>query len=251
LLLSASVQAGDFGFSEWLLAPVRVHLWTSVAGDDLHTTLSEADVERIVGKVNKVWAHAGLAFYVESVVREAPVQRNRLDGNPGSVDRSAEGLPEPSPMRYVDRAHWSGADFNVYYLKRFKPNGLYAGGTVFVKDTASLRPVEGGIEEPLPRVTSHELGHALGLVHRQDTFNLMASGTTGTLLNGDEISAARARAVELGRFVGADALLDEAQRLAGEGKVGAARERYARLVELPMDSAKLSRLREWLQQHPR
>ncbi|MEI7821499.1 MAG: matrixin family metalloprotease, partial [Verrucomicrobiota bacterium] len=46
-------------------------------------------------------------------------------------------------------------------------------------------------DEPLPRVTSHEIGHALSLSHRQDRTNLMASGTTGFSLNDTEVKAAR------------------------------------------------------------
>ncbi len=63
-----------------------------------------------------------------------------------------------------------------------------------VQDTAELRPVAGGIDEPIPRVTAHELGHALGLSHRQDRTNLLASGTTGTLLNTAEVAMARRKA---------------------------------------------------------
>jgi hypothetical protein len=63
---------------------------------------------------------------------------------------------------------------------------------IFVKDTAALRPVKGGVDEPLPRVSSHEIGHAFGLPHRQDTINLMASGTTGWSVNDAEIEAVRA-----------------------------------------------------------
>ena len=63
--------------------------------------------------------------------------------------------------------------------------------------TASLRKVEGGIDEPLPRVSAHELGHGLSLPHRQDTTNLLASGTTGTLLNQDEVQKTRHRAVQI------------------------------------------------------
>ena len=87
---------------------------------------------------------------------------------------------------------------HVYYVHELPPNGVYLGQNVcFVKETAKLRAVEGGIDEPLPRVTAHELGHGLGLPHRQDTTNLMASGTTGTLLNAAEVAIARGRAEKM------------------------------------------------------
>jgi len=66
-----------------------------------------------------------------------------------------------------------------------------------VQETAQLRAVEGGIDEPIPRVTAHELGHALGLPHRQARTNLLASGTTGTTLNAEEVEAARRAAREV------------------------------------------------------
>jgi len=90
------------------------------------------------------------------------------------------------------------AGLHVYYVHELPHNGVYLGQNVcFVKETAKLRSVEGGIDEPLPRVTAHELGHGLGLPHRQDTTNLMASGTTGTLLNAAEVAVARGRAEKM------------------------------------------------------
>jgi len=101
-------------------------------------------------------------------------------------------------------------------------NGIYLGEAIFVKDTASLRAVSGGIDEPLPRVTSHELGHAFGLPHRQDTTNLMASGTTGIWLNDEEIQRVRERAKKFGWIESARAVKQRAEELVRAGKTAEA-----------------------------
>ena len=52
-------------------------------------------------------------------------------------------------------------------------NGVYAGKDyAIVQETASLRPVEGGIDEPIPRVTAHELAHAWQSFHAPSTQSL-------------------------------------------------------------------------------
>jgi hypothetical protein len=87
---------------------------------------------------------------------------------------------------------------HVYYVHKLPVNGVYMGEDyAVVQETARLHEVEGGIDEPVPRVTSHELGHAVGLPHRQDRTNLMASGTTGTLLNEAEVKVAREKALKV------------------------------------------------------
>lgn len=171
-----------------LTLPVRVHLVQSKTTPAMHTTMTEADVRRIFGKLNMVWSQAGIRFEIESIVRtEAEVLSPKLEAK--------EEFMRVNAM--IPRASLCATALNVCYVKEVKPNGFFHRGLIVVKDTASLRPVEGGIDEPLPRVTSHEIGHALGLAHRQDRTNLMASGTTGFSLNDAEIKAAREFAVKI------------------------------------------------------
>jgi len=96
-----------------------------------------------------------------------------------------------------------------------------------------LRAVAGGIDEPLPRVTSHELGHAFGLPHRQDTTNLMASGTTGIGLNDEEIQRVRERAKKFGWIESAGALKQRVEQLVSAGKLTEAELLRRRLAGIP------------------
>ena len=168
-----------------IIVPVRVHLVQSAGIPAMHTTLTEADVRRIFGKVNMIWSQAGIRFEIESIVRtEATALSPEMEKKP-EFTRVKSMIPKDS---------LSPTALDVCYVKAVTPNGFFYGEPIVVKDTAKLRPVEGGIDEPLPRVTSHEIGHALSLNHRQDTTNLMASGTTGFSLNDAEIQAAREKA---------------------------------------------------------
>jgi hypothetical protein len=176
---------------EFRIVPLRVHVLT---GDDsdINCSVTDADVRRIIGKVNAVWRTAGVYFGLESIVREPAVGvehfrrvREELGATPMSLYPGL--IPEAS------RRSFRG--LHVYYVHKLPVNGVFMGKDfAFVQETAALREVEGGIDEPVPRVTAHELGHALGLAHRQNETNLMASGTTGTLLNAAEVERARAGA---------------------------------------------------------
>ena len=164
-----------------LTVPVRVHLVHSTTERELNTTLSKADVRRIFGRVERIWSQAGIRFEIESISDESIKEHPRA-GHENEARWLAETMPRERML-----AH----GINVFYVKEITMNGIWTGGLVVVKDSARLRQIPGGVEEPLQRVTAHEIGHALGLVHRQDVTNLMASGTTGFSLNEAEIQIAR------------------------------------------------------------
>ena len=228
-LQSACGQAStnQFSFNDYLLAPVRVHLLSAKASPAIQTTLTEKDITRILQKMNGIWAQAGVHFYLESLVREEAdhPETHALSGNQADPRRLLELRPSQSKTTN---------GFHIYYLKEMSVNGIYFPEAIFVKDTASLKKVEGGIDEPLPRVSSHELGHAFGLPHRQNTTNLMASGTTGTRLNDEEIKQAREVARKFEWIEPAPDLMEQANVLFRENKMQAAATLYSRLATIPL-----------------
>jgi hypothetical protein len=245
LLLSLSLSAVGakdadssccFSFGDYILAPLRIHLLTARDDEALRTTLTDADIHRIVGKVNVIWAQAGLHFFVESILREEPAPLAAQPENAHATDGAL--------LARIPAATHDPLVLNVYYIKQFSVNGICFPKAIFVKDTASLRPVEGGIDEPIPRVTSHELGHSLGLAHRQDLTNLMASGTTGTVLNDAEIQRAREGAARINGFIRAVELLSRADALAAAGKPEEARALYLHLSTVPVEEDMMKRVRE-------
>ena len=166
---------------------VRVHLVQSETIPEMHTTLVEEDIRRIFVKVNSVWAQAGIQFEIESIGQTQAVLP--------MVE--ARGKPEFAQVKAsLPKERLGQTALDICYVKKVVPNGFFYEELIVVKDTASLKEVNGGLDEPLPRVTSHEIGHALGLQHRQDMTNLMASGTTGFSLNEAEVALARGKAKE-------------------------------------------------------
>lgn len=174
-----------------LVVAVRLHLMDSDTNADLRTTLVEADLERILWKVNGIWAQAGIRFHLESVRHTKAVEAGEVSSVP---NKRYQDFPRSVPADAV-----CATALNVFYVKNLAPNGFFYGTGIVVKDTAKLKAVPGGLDEPIPRVTAHELGHALGLGHRQDGNNLMASGLNAYLLNEAEIKTARekARAIQM------------------------------------------------------
>src|SRR5688572_16128653 len=108
---TTSPAVESFPSRDFFLAPVRVHLWMSRHEPDLCTTLTESDVARVLTKVNRVWAPAGICFYLEGLVREEP--RDRVPSQRGST----------LATRVRPETH-SAKSLHVYYIKNFRPNGI-------------------------------------------------------------------------------------------------------------------------------
>ena len=224
-------SAREFWFEDYLLIPVRVHLLSAQATPELGTTLTKEDVARILEKVNRVWGQAGVHFFLESLVQEEAANQDAYAHSRAQNDVEDKWVLELRPKRSM-----SEGLFHIYYVKHMRNNGIYFPEAIFVKDTASLRAVEGGIDEPLPRVTSHELGHAFALAHRQSNTNLMASGTTGTSLNAAEIMRARAVASSLSWIEPAPIVLERANELYRAKRSKEAAALYARIATIRVES---------------
>jgi hypothetical protein len=232
---SDDTDVHPFTFDNWLLAPVRVHLLSASNAPAIHTTLAETDVTRILKKMNGVWSQAGLTFWLESVVREEATNQDYAT-KMGQAD-DLRGLLTLRPV--LSRATNC---FHIYYVNQFSVNGVYLGPAMFVKQRASLRAIPGGIDEPLPRVSSHELGHALTLPHHTNDSHLMARGTTGTNLGIAEIQKARDAAAQLPWIERAPEVLKRADVL--EGKSAEAHALYTRIATMPLEDGRVLRARK-------
>jgi hypothetical protein len=189
----------SFAYADFLIIPVRVHLLQCKDADALHCRMKEADVRRVFGKANRIWNKAGLALSLESIVSEDAVHSGDFD----------ESRLEDFKGTRPDKGIGAGM-IHVFYVHKLPTNGVFMGrDAIFVKDTAALREVKGGVDEPIPRVTSHEIGHAMGLPHRQNTINLMASGTTGWSVSDAEIETVRDWAAKQGWILAPPAAFDK------------------------------------------
>src|SRR2546425_878282 len=83
---------------DYLLAPLRVHCLSAKDAPEITTTLNAKDVTRILAKMNRVWAQAGLHWYLESLVNEAAANPDTFLAHGGSGERFGllSLLPEAS-----------------------------------------------------------------------------------------------------------------------------------------------------------
>lgn len=180
--VAAPVRAGSDGE-----APTQLSISLYVVDDadggptsPLSSRRSLPDIDEIAEQMRTIWDQAGIELVIETIARiEAPggVLVDLGDGDTSSFLAAARtgaiSIPDP-------------ATINGFYVARIgTANGVTPFGTrlFFVADDPSV---------PDERVSSHEIGHILGLHHTlEDPGRLMFSGTDGTNLTDPEVVVAR------------------------------------------------------------
>lgn len=219
---------------QFLVIPLRVHVLTSKAVDLVDAKITDLEAARVVPKINAIWSKAGIAFGLESVVREPAAQVERfqatLEVNNGQVpdDLGIFAYLMPVPSRAFDGLH-------LYIFAELPLNGAYIGGAdaAIVKEKPELNEVKGGSKEWLARVGARGLGQALGLPGRPDQVGLLSAGTNGVGLNESEIGRARQVAKTIPGALGVEAATKAARAASEKKDLPRARQLWAWLAEVP------------------
>jgi len=159
-----------------------VHEAGAADGVGLSSRRTESELRAIATKADSIWAQADITFdpiVVHTVDLPGDVVADLMAGDSRSfINESTPAFAVPDP----------GAINGFYIPFAGGANGFTPRGSrvFFVADDSSVHD---------ERVTSHEIGHILGLSHNEDEpGRLMFGGTNGMVLSPTEIAMARATA---------------------------------------------------------
>jgi hypothetical protein len=208
----------------FLIVPLRVHILTSRDLKLADCKLRDADITRIVGKLNTIWSKAGLYFGLESIVREPAAQTERFR-QLVELKKGEIGLLDY--LTLLPKAGRGTDGFHAFFFHELPMNGAsLVDDIVIVTEQARLNPVKGGIDEPIPRVLGFSIGVALGLeARREPETSLLAMGTTGIDLSASDIDSAR----RVAKTVTGVMTIDETQKAAAAAQAAGQADRAKRL----------------------
>ena len=96
-----------------LKVAVQVQLMRSDTNPRMQTTLTEDDIKRIFGKVNKIWSQAGIEFALEPIKRPkanaVDVERIKGDAEASAIKAKSDALnASPQLVQYTLATQWNG-----------------------------------------------------------------------------------------------------------------------------------------------
>lgn len=169
-------------------------------GGQYAPSLVEDDLRQHVSVMNEIWDQAAIELEVNAVLTE-PIRSWKMSIIPW--ESYVYGILEtlrPAGAALINGFYttWDYADLNGFSTP---------GGTNFVvKDRPELKAVphspDFSTDDLIARVSSHEVGHILGLCHfkfpeSDEEDRLMFSATRGIRLTKDEIQRSREHAIRL------------------------------------------------------
>lgn len=158
---------------------ISMYMLVSDTAPVFSTRRSEDDLREILSGMNDIWSQADIRFDLGNVSR-VEVPPDVLSGM-GRGDLRAFVLAIGDGVQVTEPS-----TLNAFYLRSVGgPNGInpFSSRMFFVIDEPSVHD---------RRVSSHEIGHILGLHHDlRDAGTLMFSGTNGMEISEDEATVAR------------------------------------------------------------
>jgi hypothetical protein len=234
---SAPGLAGDVTkvppYDQFLVVPLRVHVLTSKELDLTDGKITDAEVAKVVPRINAIWAKAGISFGLESIVREPAAQVKRVKA---LLELNNGELPDADYLAYLLPASSRVFDgLHVYIFRDLPMNGMYLTGAdaALAKEKPELEEVKGGSKDPLARVAARGLGQALGLAGRADQIGLLSSGTNGVALNESEVGRVRQVARTIPGAFEVDAAAKAAEAASKQGDLARSRRLWTWLSEVP------------------
>jgi len=185
------VQGSQESGRETITIPVAVHILIS----DNRALSSQRTIDSIdnhFAAVNRIWSQADILFQ-PAIMHQVSTPNHILLGL--SHRRGRGGLADffrSIRSGRIDLGSPHEQKIQAFYVRSLGgPNGLKPIGrsALFVADKTTVYDA---------RVTSHEIGHNLGLFHvRDDTSRLLFSGSNGVKLTEEEQIVARYNAYQL------------------------------------------------------